>query len=57
MRTENRDIRLLSYLHSTIDLKLHANMREICIIVQDQQKIEVMGGLLFANMKDEKGGQ
>ncbi|CAD8109187.1 unnamed protein product [Paramecium sonneborni] len=57
IRTDNQDIKLLSYLYSVLDMKLKCDLKKVCLIVQNSKAIEELIALLFANQKDERAGQ
>ncbi|KAM3128605.1 hypothetical protein pb186bvf_019302 [Paramecium bursaria] len=56
IRTDNEDVGLISYLSSLFEQRLNIKLRSQCI-VQDQKKIQELSSILFANMKDERGGK
>lgn len=49
IRTDNPDIRLMSYLYSLLDMKLKCNIQKVCVSIQDAKAIEELTTLLFAN--------
>ncbi|CAD8188999.1 unnamed protein product [Paramecium octaurelia] len=57
IRTDNQDIKLLSYLYSLLEMKLKCDINKVCVVFQNSKAIEEATVLLFANQKDERAGQ
>jgi protein XRP2 len=56
VRTDDEDVDLMSYMRSLIALHYHdLPLNQACVTIKDGHYIDLLGGLVFANMADEKG--